>query len=193
MVSRAPGRTTLSLPHPMNIPSRTEALALLEQYQNHKPGRKEHSIAVADLALRLARMLVTNGTSLNLPLIEAAALLHDIRKGEPEHDRVGGDLLRSLGYPEVAAVAEVHTRLGGRIPAPGDPILEDEVVYMADKSYRGTRLVSIEERYGIWKKTWEADPEKLASLNHGEQRALTVKGRIEKAMGRTLEEVAPST
>ena len=174
----------------MNIPTRLEALALLEQYQNHKPGRMEHSVAVADLALAMGRLLVENGTPLNLPLIEAAALLHDIRKGEPDHDRAGGDLLRTLGYPEVAAVAEVHTRLGGRIPAPGDPIAEDEVVYLADKSYRGTRLVSIEERYGIWKKTWEANPEKLASLDHGEQRALTVKGRIEKAMGSGVAKVA---
>ena len=165
-------------------------MALLAQYQTLKPGRIEHSVAVAQFALRMGRILAENGVALHLALIEAAALLHDIRKGEPEHDRVGGDLLRSLGYPEVAAVAEVHTRLGGRVPAPGDPILEDEVVYMADKSYRGTRLVSIEERYGIWKKTWEADPEKMASLNHGEQRALTVKRRIEKAMGRKIEEVA---
>lgn len=174
----------------MNIPTRSETLALLEQYQNHKPGRMEHSMAVAELALGMARILVEKGASLNLALIEAAALLHDIRKGEPDHDRAGGDLLRSLGYPEVAAVAEVHTRLGGRIPAPDDPIAEDEVVYLADKSYRGTRLVSIEERYGIWKKTWEGNPEKLASLDHGEQRALAVKERIEKAMGRGVEAVA---
>ncbi len=174
----------------MNIPSRDQSLALLAEHQTLKPGRIEHSVAVAELAMRMARILAANGVRLNLALIEAAALLHDILKGVPGHDRAGGDLLRSLGYPEVAAVAEVHTRLGGRVPAQSDPILEDEVVYLADKSYRGVRLVSIEERYGIWKKTWEADPVKLASLNHGEQRALTVKTRIETIMGRTVEEVA---
>lgn len=77
---------------------------------------------------------------------------------------------RGLGYPEVAAIVEVHTRLGGRTPQPGEPISPDEVVYMADKSYRRTTRVTVEQRYAIWPNTWKDHPEKLKSLTHGERR-----------------------
>jgi len=172
----------------MHTPSRTEALALLEKHQP-KPERVAHSLAVAELALAIRERLDKRGVTLDKGLVESAALLHDICKGKPDHDHAAGELLRGLGYPEVAAVAEVHTRLAGRTPAEGEPISAAEVVYMADKSYRRTTRVSVEDRYAIWRKTWERDPEKLASLDNGQKRAQTVRARLEKAMGLPLDEV----
>ena len=72
-------------------------------------------------------------------------------------------MLRSLGYSRIAAIVEVHTRLGGHNPTPDEPLHEAEVVYMADKSYRRTTRVSIEERYGIWRNTWKDNPERLGA------------------------------
>jgi len=173
----------------MPIPNRDQALALLNQYQAAKPERIAHSLAVADLASTIGLRLNHNGAELDLELVESAAILHDILKGQPAHDHAGGQLLRTLGYPEVAEIIEVHTRLGGRTPAPDEPIGEAEVVYIADKSYRRTNRVSIEERYAIWKNTWKDDPKRLESLTRGENRAKTVRERIEKALGKKLEEV----
>jgi len=173
----------------MRIPTRPEALELLHSHQCENPARVAHSLAVAELALDIARALVERGHALDLPLVEAAAILHDIRKGHPDHDRSGADLLRSLGYGPVAAVVEVHTRLGGRTPRPEEAICESEVVYIADKSYRRVNRVSIEERYSIWKNTWKDNPERLESLTRGENRAKAVRERIEKALGRGLDEV----
>jgi HD superfamily phosphohydrolase YqeK len=173
----------------MPIPDRSTALAILEEYQGAKRERIAHSLAVAGLAMAIGKAISTNGRSLDLALIEAAAILHDIRKGQPDHDHAGGDLLRSLGYPEIAAIVEIHTRLGGRTPHPDEPITEAEVVYIADKSYRRTSRVTIEDRYGIWRNTWKDNPERLESLTRGENRAKTVRDRIEKALGRSLNEM----
>jgi len=173
----------------MSTPARAEAIATLEKHLGDKPARLAHSLKVAGLAVTLGQMLIAKGIPLNLPLIEAAAILHDICKGQPDHDRAGGELLRSLGYPEVAAIVEVHTRLGGRTPTPDEPISEAEVVYMADKSYRRVNRVSIEERYGIWRDTWKDNPERLESLTNGENRAKAVRARIEKALGLPLADV----
>ncbi|WP_243312863.1 HD domain-containing protein [Fundidesulfovibrio agrisoli] len=174
----------------MRTPSRTEALALLEQHQS-KPERIAHSVAVAELALAIRDRLAERGHVLDRGLVESAALLHDMCKGQPDHDRAAGELLRGLGYPEVAAVAEVHTRLAGRTPQEPEPVSAAEVVYMADKSYRRTTRVSVEDRYAIWLKTWEGNAEKLASLENGQRRAETVRARIERAMGLPLDQVGP--
>ena len=175
----------------MHIPTREQALALLTQYQGENPERIAHSLAVADLACSIALAVNRNlgGGALDLTLVEASAILHDILKGRPAHDFAGGELLRTLGHPEVAAIVEVHTRLGGRTPEPGEPLAEAEVVYIADKSYRRTNRVSIEERYGIWRETWKHDPKRLESLTRGENRAKAVRERIEKALGRALGEI----
>ena len=165
------------------------ALALLHEHQGHKTERVAHSLAVAHLAVAIARLANANGCGLDQELIESAAILHDIKKGQPDHDRLGGELLRSLGHPGIAAIVEVHTRLGGRTPTPEEPVSEAEVVYIADKSYRRTNRVSIEERYGIWRNTWKDDPERLASLTTGENRAKAVRARVERVLGQALDQV----
>uniref|UniRef100_A0A7C4EJ00 HD domain-containing protein n=1 Tax=Fundidesulfovibrio putealis TaxID=270496 RepID=A0A7C4EJ00_9BACT len=168
-----------------------EAIALLEEHQGAKPDRVAHSLAVTKLAAAIGRELNRQGLNLDMELIKLSAVLHDIRKGHPDHDRSGGELLRALGHPAIAAVVEVHTRLGGVTPGPLDPVTEAEVVYIADKSYRRTTRVSIEERYGIWRKTWQDNPERLESLARGEDRAKTVRRRLELAMGKPLDSVLP--
>jgi len=173
----------------MKIPNRRQSIDILEKYQGAKPDRLAHSMAVAELAVTLAEELNANGLQLDLPLIEAAAILHDVSKGQPDHDRAGGELLRSLGYSRIASIVEVHTRLGGHNPTPDEPLHEAEVVYMADKSYRRTNRVTIEERYGIWRNTWKDNPERLESLTRGENRAKAVRARIEKALGKPLSEI----
>lgn len=173
------------------IPGRKAALNLLREHQPEKPELAGHCVAVAGLAVALAQTLNARGLALDVELVESAALLHDICKGEPAHDLAAGRLLRSMGYHEVAAVAEVHTRLGGRIPEPHEPIGEDEVVYLADKSFRRTRRVSIEDRYAIWINSWLHDPQKLESLRHGQMRAETVRARVESALGKRLEDIEP--
>jgi len=173
----------------MHIPSRNQAIEILEKHQSHSPERIAHSLAVAKLANAIGQDLTVKGHVLDLALIEAAAILHDMLKGQPAHDHAGAQLLRSLGYPEVAAIVEVHTRLGGRTPAPEEPIAEAEVVYIADKSYRRTNRVTIEARYAVWRETWKDNPERLRSLTNGENRAKTVRERIEKALGRPLSEL----
>ena len=172
----------------MKLPTRDEALTLLHKYQD-SPGRIAHSLAVAQFALTIGTRLIENGVPLNPALIETAAILHDIRKGQPEHDWAGAELLSSLGYPEIAAIVGVHTRLGSRTPLPSEPLSEAEVVYIADKSHRGETRVTIEERYAIWRTNWKDDPAHMQSLAHGEIRAKAVRARIEKALGRPLAEI----
>jgi putative nucleotidyltransferase with HDIG domain len=175
----------------MNIPDHNQALAMLTAKQGQNPERVAHCLAVAGLARAMAEIMIANGHDLNLALVQAAALLHDIGKGQANHALAGGDYLRGLGYPEVGTVAELHGRLGGRTPSPDEPVSEAEVVFLADKCFHGPTRVTPEERYRLWRQSVAGNPERLASLAQGQERTRIVTARIEKAMGRPLEEVRP--
>jgi putative nucleotidyltransferase with HDIG domain len=110
-----------------------------------------HSTLVTDVALLIARKLNSCGQQLDLALVEAGALLHDITKTmcietKENHAETGGELLTSLGYPTVANIVRQHIRLD---PVSSDPdaVTEAEVINYADKRVKHEEVVDIEERF----------------------------------------------
>ncbi len=129
------------------IPGLRDCVRLLEE-QGVPPHIRRHSERVALVAVFLARDLREAGVELDLELVCAGALLHDITKhrsletGE-NHAATARRLLEGLGYPEVAEV------VGNHIVVPlrdGDPA-EDELVYYADKRVKHETVVSVSERF----------------------------------------------
>jgi len=89
------------------IPGREECLRLMNQY-----GMLEniinHSVEVANLALYLSKELNRKGQRIDLHLVEAASLLHDLTKTESfktkeDHAWTGSQLLKEMGYEKVEA------------------------------------------------------------------------------------------
>ncbi len=95
------------------MPNRAEAAAVLAGLT---PPRwlLAHSAAVADVAAFLGRALERAGVAVDRPLIEAAALLHDVGKFGPgagdgeSHGRVGAEWLTRHGYGELAPAVADH-------------------------------------------------------------------------------------
>lgn len=100
-----------------------------------------HCRAVAALADELCAALREKGVALDAGAVHAAALLHDLAKGERDHAAVGGLWLRELGYPELGEIVRQHTE-----PDSAEPN-EAGLVFLADKAVRGERRVSIEARF----------------------------------------------
>jgi putative nucleotidyltransferase with HDIG domain len=110
-----------------------------------------HSQLVTRVALLIARKLNTAGHQLDLALVEAGALLHDITKTtsietRENHAETGGELLISLGYPSVADIVRQHICLDAGTFAP-DAVTEIEIVNYADKRVKHEEVVDIEERF----------------------------------------------
>ena len=110
-----------------------------------------HSELVTEVALLIARKLNRCGQHLDLALVEAGALLHDITKTisietKENHAETGGELLTSLGYPVVADIVRQHICLD-----PGssehNAVTEAELVNYADKRVKHEEVVDIEERF----------------------------------------------
>jgi len=134
------------------IPSRRECLRLLEENGVY-PNIIEHSKAVAEIALEYGRKIKHNGGHVNLRLLEAASLLHDICKfkgikgnlEEISHGKAGADLLRMKGLDEIAGIVECHVM--NAILKPGRlNTWEKKLVYYADKRVNHDRRVSFDER-----------------------------------------------
>ncbi len=132
------------------IPTKAQCYELIERY-GMLPHIVRHSELVAAIALLIARKLNRSGCDLDLALIEAGALLHDITKTmsietKENHAATGGDLLASLGYPAVANIVRQHICLDAMSPDP-DVITEVDIVNYADKRVKHVEVVSIEERF----------------------------------------------
>jgi putative nucleotidyltransferase with HDIG domain len=110
-----------------------------------------HSRLVTDVALLIAGKLNGSAQNLDLALVEAGALLHDIAKTasiqtNQDHAQTGGELLLSLGYPAVAEVVRQHICLDPGV-ATSDTVTEAALVNYADKRVKHEEVVDIEERF----------------------------------------------
>jgi uncharacterized protein len=138
------------------LPSREQAIQLLCE-NNCPPVVIRHCEAVADLALEIATKLQSKGLKINLDLVQAGALLHDIGRSKTHnvnHGIVGSQIVKSADLPEsLSNIIKRH--VGGGITKeeatqfgwPKDNYipqsLEEKVVSYSDK------LIDREERVPI--------------------------------------------
>ena len=110
----------------------------------------------------------------------AAALLHDVSKGTPDHALAGAGLMSQLGYPVLAPLIAQHHDIE-------DPARVDEalVVYMADKLCRGDRRVSVSGRF---RASFDKcrDAEALAAHDRRYKAALTAAHTINDICGKEV-------
>jgi putative nucleotidyltransferase with HDIG domain len=109
-----------------------------------------HSAMVAEIALFLGRHLNGYARGLDLGLLEAGALLHDIGKpqslatGQRHHD-LGAAMLDAWGYGSLAPIVRDHVAMDlGRATG---PITESLLVNYADKRVKHDAIVTLEDRF----------------------------------------------
>jgi CTP:molybdopterin cytidylyltransferase MocA len=167
-----------------DIPSPMECRVLLAKKFPLAGALREHCQKVAQAALRLAEELNRAGCRLNLDLIVAAGLLHDLAKGQPDHARIGEKILKELGFPAVAEIVGAHKDI---LPRREDQLIEEEVVYLADKMVRGNQLVPLQESCQKAKERFSSDPRASVMAAKRWTNAFWIKEKIEKKTGRELE------
>ncbi len=132
------------------IPTPEQCYELMEMY-DMLPNIVEHSKLVRRVAVTLARLLQQAQCPLDMALVEAGALLHDITKSRAivsgeNHTATGAELLMQHGYPRVAEVVAQHVNLHP-LTLDSACITEAEVVNYADKRVMHDQLVDLEQRF----------------------------------------------
>ena len=139
----------------MRIPSLAQSLQLMDQY-HMLVNIRHHSLVVARLADRIhAGLCATapNHRQCDRNLVIAGALLHDIAKtpclrNNCDHAKVGADICRQEGFPEIAAIVEEHVILGQHEPQryQNGMFNAREIVHYADKRVRHHLVVDLDQR-----------------------------------------------
>jgi putative nucleotidyltransferase with HDIG domain len=140
-----------------------------------------HSLEVTRVALFLAIELNKKGQRIDLDLVEAASLLHDLTKTEclrtrEDHAKKGYQLLKGMGYVRVGEVVAEHIQVSrGQDPS---SVSEEEVVNYADKRVLHDRVVSLEERFRDFKVRYGKDGESIARMEELEKNTFDVEHKI---------------
>ncbi|GAB1475326.1 hypothetical protein MASR2M70_01580 [Bacillota bacterium] len=166
------------------IPSRKACLDLLNSY-----GTPSHVIrhckAVSNTAVRIAKALNEKGANLDLALLEAATLLHDIARVEENHGVKGAAVLEKCGYRQVAKLVKCHMFYAT------DPfkemITEQDILCLADRMVKEDQYVGLDIRM-------RSVLEKLIDLGvdtdrvrHRMEENRLIKDRIEEIIGKPID------
>jgi molybdenum cofactor cytidylyltransferase len=168
-----------------DIPSETECRALMIR-RAVSQNIIGHCLAVADLAMRIATVLIAAGCRLDMELMVSAARVHDLARGCPHHAAEGARILRKMGFLRIADIVEVHMDYPVK---KGAPITEAEVVFLADKWIQEDRTIGMEARFEAKLRKYGADSEARQGILRRRDNALEAQSRIETLMGRPIHDL----
>ncbi len=160
----------------MNIPTPEKCYSLQKEM-----GMLDNIIVHCQQVCRVALTIVNNAngqsSNINLGLIVAAALLHDITKTrsfktKEDHAQTGEQYLREHGYPEVGRIVGQHVHLVD-YDRSGQPDAA-EIINYADKRVLHDQVVSLDRRMQYIADRYGTDPlrKKRIQLLWGQTRRL---------------------
>ena len=163
-----------------DIPTAAECEAMLALLNVPAP-LVRHSRKVAEVACRIAEGLRGAGLTIDLDLVRAAGLLHDMAKGQLRHAEAAAARLRANAMDRVAAVVAAHTEIefSGAID-------ERAIVYLADKLVADDRLVTIDERFRRALDRFRDHPHAHAAACRRKTAAEQIAATIEAGVGMPL-------
>lgn len=167
------------------IPS-VEECEILLNLANAPLTVRNHSRAVAAVACELGRQLIAVGCRLNLSIIHAAGLLHDIAKGKHDHAIQGANVLAD--YPEVAEIVAAHTDI---VVSPEEHPSEQEIIYLADKLVKEDQLTGLQSRFAFALEKYKDNLQIRQKVLKRLENAQLIKEKIEVLLNSPLENIWP--
>lgn len=172
------------------VPSYSECMALLSKYKMPQ-NIIAHCTAVSEIAVFIAEKIKAHGENVDVPLVRACALLHDIDKiievknKSGRHGTAARGILEKEGYPEVAKIAERHV-LYMILKEGAHFSLEEKIVFYADKRVTHDKTVPLSERFAYLRKTY---PQYLDSINRAEPLAEKLEEELMEKAGIRADDV----
>lgn len=169
-------------------PDREECMKYLEEYRT-PPHVVKHCIAVTDVAVKIARALNKHGYNLNLELIVAAGLMHDILRLEDRHWEAGSKLVKSLGYEEEADIILDHMTYSQFNNIKN--LNEKDLVCLADRIVKEDKYVGLTARmeYIIKKVEKKGDLKAREIILSKKAKMQLLIDDIEKVIGKSIDDI----
>lgn len=170
----------------IDYPTMEEYATLLKLHPMPKKGLA-HGRLVAQIAVALCRAIARKGQrSMDLELCRVSGLLHDIAKGHPDHELTGALWLQDLGFTRAAEIVAAHKDMAWQ---PGAAITEKELVHLADKMARGSRIVDIRERFTEKIALYADNKEAVHAISSRYEQARQLAAAFEAEAGQRLSDI----
>ncbi|WP_455538887.1 DVU_1551 family NTP transferase [Terrisporobacter sp.] len=140
----------------------------------------KHCEKVKEICIDLSEAINKYENCINIDLIKSAALLHDIKRLEKEHDKKGAKLLKDLGYDNISLLVKYHMKLENYME---DEINEKSILYFADKLVIGDEFENIEKRFAEKIKKYDADDAIKKNILKKYNTTLKIKSNIISIIG----------
>jgi molybdenum cofactor cytidylyltransferase len=151
-----------------------------------------HCKAVAAVGEALAQALKPHLPELNVALVRAGCLLHDIARILPHHALLAQEVLTNLGLPRLGAVVGEHMVIDPERPMAAG-VTEAELVYLADKLVADGQLVGLDERQARAFRKLRPGREAADRIRARIADARAISGKAGAFLGRPVEEALDGT
>ncbi|MGB3225317.1 MAG: DVU_1551 family NTP transferase [Desulforhopalus sp.] len=170
----------------MDYPTPEEAAIILQLYPMPAKGLA-HGRLVGSIAKALCRAISHNtGRILDPELCQVCGWLHDMAKGHANHEQEAGRWLHELGFDRAAEIVAAHKDLEWQ---PGSAITEKELVHIADKLARGSRIVDLAARFKEKLDLYSDKPEVVQAIHRRFELARRIGAAVEAESGQLLEDI----
>jgi CTP:molybdopterin cytidylyltransferase MocA/HD superfamily phosphohydrolase YqeK len=168
-----------------DVPTEAECNVIMNVIYPMPQSVRGHCVKVAEVAIAIGCRLQRCGEKVDLAMIRAAALLHDLAKGMPDHEKEAKRMLHDLGFGKVGDLVADHTDLRN---ANNQTSIEEKIVYLADKFVEDDNVVSLDKRFRTRNRRFAITPEIEAKILQRKARAIEVKCELEQILNYALEE-----
>ncbi len=162
------------------IPDHLGCIDLLEKYET-PTHIVLHSEMVWQVGRVIAEGLMRQRYVVDLDLLRASCLLHDIGKylcikdGGGYHDVRGQLILDQEGFPDIGRIVVQHVVLRGE---KNRPLAEEHVLFYADKRVVHDEIVTLDDRFLYLEETYGSSSEAVRRLNIMKQETVSLEERI---------------
>jgi len=168
------------------VPSKAECQTILATRFSEDHPVVKHSKTVAQVARIIGKKLAHTGYKMDVNLVEACGYLHDIGKGQKKHAKVGAQLLKNMGYPNIADIIADHIDLSF---VDEGKITEKEVLYLADKLIQDESVLELEKRLESKLSQFTDNPEGRIVAEKRIRTAMQIQHAIETIIGENINDL----
>lgn len=170
----------------LDAPTEEECKVIMEVLYSMPDLVRMHCVKVTEVAMAIGSKLHECGQVVDLEMVRAATMMHDLAKGLPNHEKQACQMLHDIGFGKVGELIADHTELTN---LNSETTLEEKIVFLADKFVEEDHLVSLEERYRTSGRRFTVTTEIKAKILDRKARALIVKNDLGKIIGSPLEKI----
>lgn len=166
----------------MKIPKKKECYKLLKKYS--VPNNViRHSEDVCRVSLFIGERMMKRGEKVNLKLLEAASLLHDIDKihtlNNGKHGIMSCNILKKEGFNAIAKFAFIHVLHAILNTRTVPKTWEEKIFYYADRRVNPEGVVSVKDRFDyIRHKYGSKDKKTMKMINEAEPKVKRLEKEI---------------